>query len=450
MPALHDLDDLDDLDVIKRDPTLPGLEVLLDSERMQSVLRRLFPEYNILGLSSSYLKYKPQTNCLAGFVADTPTGLVRITAKTYSKQEYNKIRAKFQQEQLSGQIQAAQFFLDEWLLVVWPFPWDKKITGLADVADPERLKALLSTLLPDKPELWQAQLDTLCYKPERRYVGKLSVAGQARALIKIYADDFKNARKAAETVCSFPASKLLTVSRPMGLSRDKQIIISQWLPGRPLRQELFKQSAAGRPDTAQLRAVGRGLAAFHQQKPGLLAKGSLEHDALAVLAAAGAAAFLLPSLSQRLRFLAAGLAAELLAYPTQLLPIHGDFSADQVLVSPKDIAIIDYDQARLGDPAADFGSFIAQLLYDEATDNLESGCAKAITQAFMAGYFGNKGTGRLPARTDLYLSVKLLQLVPQVFRERHPNWAGRMEFLLQHAETHWNNHAKNINANTGI
>ena len=36
--------------------------------------------------------------------------------------------------------------------------------------------------------------------------------------------------------------------------------------------------------------------------------------------------------------------------------IHGDFSSDQVLVDGADdggIAIVDYDQARIGDPAAD-------------------------------------------------------------------------------------------------
>ena len=428
--------------VLKRDPQLPGLALLLDTKRMLDVLQLIYPQQHIQGLTSTYLKYKPQTNCLVGFLADTSSGPMRITAKTLPEREYAKARAKAEKEDAAAQAHGQHHFLDEWLTMLWAFPMDKKIAGLVDLAHADRRMVLLQSLLPDQPELWPAELETLCYKPERRFVGRLNLAGKARALIKIYEDDFKNAWKAAQTIDAFPADARLTVSRPLGQSREKRIIISQWLPGTALRRQLFSADAA--LDQQQLQAIGTALAVFHQQEPGMLAKISREHEALAVLAAAGAAAFLQPALSQRLRSLAAELAAELLVVPAQLCPIHGDFSADQVLVNGKAIAIIDYDQARLGDPAADFGAFTAQLIYDEITGRLKSGSAEAISAHLLQGYCSEGGGKQRPARTDLYLAVKVLQLAPQLFRERQPNWADRMELVLQHAEKNWKAYAKTL------
>ena len=66
--------------VLKRDPQLPGLALLLDTKRMLDVLQLIYPQQHIQGLTSTYLKYKPQTNCLVGFLADTSSGPMRITA----------------------------------------------------------------------------------------------------------------------------------------------------------------------------------------------------------------------------------------------------------------------------------------------------------------------------------------------------------------------------------
>ena len=39
--------------------------------------------------------------------------------------------------------------------------------------------------------------------------------------------------------------------------------------------------------------------------------------------------------------------------------VHGDFSADQVLVNGAAVRIIDFDRVRTADPAMDLGSFAA-------------------------------------------------------------------------------------------
>ena len=73
------------------------------------------------------------------------------------------------------------------------------------------------------PELWPAGMETLRYKNERRYVGKLLVGGAARALIKVYeARDFKNACRAARTIGAFAAGGSLSVAGPLNISQNSR------------------------------------------------------------------------------------------------------------------------------------------------------------------------------------------------------------------------------------
>lgn len=435
-----------DLEVTARDPGLPGLSILLDEERALGLLQRLYPEQAIRDLSVSYLKYKPRTNCLAGFAASVGAQeAIRISAKAYPEKEYAKERARCQKGNGAGQGGHEPHFVDAWQLAVWSFPRDRKLTGLAALGEADARRRLLQDILPAMPELWPAGIETLRYKNERRYVGRLLVGGEARALIKVYeARDFKNACRAARTIGTFAAGGGLSVAGPLGISQDERIIISRWLDGRPLRQILHEARDLSRKP-GRLQAVGAALVGFHQEGPGSLAMASPENEAFSVLAAANAAAFLCPALAARLRHLAAGIAAELLSMPPQHHPIHGDFSSDQVLVDGSDdggIAIVDYDQARIGDPAADLGSFTAQLFYDEAAGAFAAGTAEVLGGALLKGYLDACGQRETLSRYNLHTAAKLLQLMPQAFRARHPQWPELMARLVYHAAAFWRKHAR--------
>lgn len=428
-----------DLGVIARDPTLPGLAILLDGERALGLLQQIYPELALSDLGISYLKYKPRTNCLAGFTVRSAGAreAVWISAKAYPEKEYAKERARYEQAGGAGRDASPLLFVDAWQLVVWSFPRDRKVAALVELEEAATRRRLLRDLVPDMPDLWPAGLETLCYKSERRYVGRLLVDGEARALIKVYeAQGFKNASRAARTISGFAAREILRVAGPLGISRDKCIIVSRWLDGQPLRKQLASGAWGLNQKLGQLAGVGAALAGFHQEEPGSLSMTSPENEALSVLAAANAAAFLHPPLAARLSRLATKIAAELLAMPLQTCPIHGDFSSDQVLVDGANggnVAIIDYDQARIGDPAADIGSFLAQLFYDEAADSFAVGAAEAMGSAMLTGYMDALGQRRTMPRQSLYVAAKLLQLAPQGFRSRHPQWPDLTARLVRHA-----------------
>jgi aminoglycoside phosphotransferase (APT) family kinase protein len=168
-----------------------------------------------------------------------------------------------------------------------------------------------------------------------------------------------------------------------------------------------------------------------------------------VLVAANAAAWLCPDLAQRLRRLATRIAAELLAVPAAQRPIHGDFSADQVLVAARGIGIIDYDQTRLGDPAADFGTFIAQLERNEVCGTLPAGRAGEIAEALSDGYC-RQARCAPSFQTDLYVAAGLMRLAPHGFRNRLADWPTHIENVLQRAERFFRAYSRRARVATPI
>jgi len=130
--------------------------------------------------------------------------------------------------------------------------------------------------------------------------------------------------------------------------------------------------------------------------------------------------------------LARRLAAELASARAGYRPLHGDFSANQVLVGSQQVAIVDLDSACYGDPADDLGNFIAQAERHALRGGLQPGRVEAIKAALLAGYA--QGNPLLPKRIGLYTAVKLLRATRFPFRARDPDWPQRTESLLDRAE----------------
>ena len=433
-----------DRQVVNQDDLLSGLALLLNEKRLLSFLNRAWPQHRIETLTTTYLNYKPSVRCLAGYLGQTSDGPLLLHAKAFTAEEYVQVRPIA--EAKADVTPSPPCLLDDQCVAVWRFPFDRKLVGLADLASPERRARWLRKRFPHEPALWEADLETLRYKPERRYVGKLTGTDRAAVLVKAYDPlDFENAWRAVKTVQTWTVREPLVVSRPLGHSKVRRIIVSQWLVGQPLDKGL-----TGTDFTAhRLREVGAALAEFHRPGRGHLAQASREGAAMSVLAAANAAAWLCPDLAQRLRRLAPRVAAELLAQPALQRPIHGDFSADQVLVAAHGIGIIDYDQTRVGDPAADFGTFIAQLERNEICGALPAGRAGEIAEALSDGYCRQAQCAQ-PSKTDLYVAAGLLRLAPHGFRNRLADWPTHIENVLQRAERFFRAYSRRARAATPI
>jgi streptomycin 6-kinase len=406
-----------DRQLVARDPSLPGLQLLLDEDRLLEYVRNAWPDQPLDSLKCSYLRYKPGVNCLAGYVARTPAGgSLAFHAKARTAQHHAQLRPD-----------DASRSLGEACIVLRRFPDDRELRGLPRLMLPERRSRLLRKILPDEPALWSARPDMLRYKPERRFVAGLHGVDEARALVKVYdKGDFENARRGAT---AFAGGDHLKVARQLGRSRRHRVIILQWLTGRSLDEWLRAPDF----DPARMCEVGVALAELHRQTPDALARPGREDNALSVLVAANAAAWLHPALADPLRELAQRVAAQLLAEPATESTIHGDFNAEQVLWDADGIGIIDYDRACSGDPGADFGSFIARLEYEELAGLLPAGRIEEIGAGLLDGYCHRARCTR-PARIELQVAAGLLRLMPHPFRNRDREWPERIEGLLQRAD----------------
>ena len=413
----------EDAELAERDPALPGLATLLDEEAFAAVLHSGAPNAAIGAAHARYVRYKPGTSCLVSYDVEVGEAKLHVYARAHPPTDRGKLEPVRLRSRPPGPLGRARVLDAELAVAVYPFGDDRRLGGLTAIADGARRRALLARALPDQPELWGAGLRCLRYKPERRFVAELAADGGARALLKIYADgDFQTASRNAKV---FVSRGPLRVARRLGRSRRCRLVAFEWLEGRELTEAL----AAAQADLDATATAGAALAELHAQHPRRLGRHSPAAEARAVHAAAATVGAVCPGLTERAHRLAAAITVALAAAAPDDVTLHGDFSADQVLVDEGAACLVDLDHAVRGDPRADLGSFAAQLERHELAGKLSAEAAGSARAALLEGY-GTRAGGAIGP----YTAARLLRLAPEPFRYREEGWTGRVEAILTRAE----------------
>jgi hypothetical protein len=388
-----------DADLARRDPDIPGLATVLDPEAMLAFLR---PEVlDLVSLVPTYVRYKPGTNCLVAYRLTTMTGDEIRYAKAFRRSDVGKL-----QKLAEGNLQ-----LGRQMVGVATAASDGEVKAMSLLADDRGRRHLLQRLLPSRPDLWEAKIRPLHYKPERRFVACLQRGTEPLALLKAYKPhDYERARVAHKSVSSVGG---LRTARRIGSLDRHSLIALEWLNGRKLGW------GGENPDT--FHRIGAGLRILHEQSRWKLQPLLRETEAQRLEGAAEAAAWLLPGRAEVIVGLARELAGRIAGFPDVCRPIHGDFSASQVLVG-SEVALLDYDEGVLGDPAADLGSFAADAQMKVAQGQLAESSADGIVDRLVEGY-GDDGDGSLRHRVDTYAAARLLAVkASKPFRYRWSNW----------------------------
>ena len=206
-------------------------------------------------------------------------------------------------------------------------------------------------------------------------------------------------------------------------------LASSWVPGETLSDLLAGPGEAA----ASLRLAGEALAALHAGPSSGLPVATAEDDAGALASAADHLCALNAHLGARVAPLVASLGPRLAAgAPADARPRHGDFSPDQVVVGRAGPALLDFDNAEFGDPAADLGQFVASLVAAGLTEPAAGAPAASWSTDFLTGYEaagGVAGAGRVADHTV----AALVRPAVEPFRTRAPDWSARTEALLDHA-----------------
>lgn len=401
-----------------RDRAIPGLALLFDPEAFAAELRRALPEDAPCALVPSYVRYKPGTNCLVAYHLTHAGSTARVYARGYAAEMRGKLAHP-------GAAPRGPFVLDKPGIAVYGWPYDRQLGSLPRVQSPRTYARLLDALCPERPDLGTASLVHLRYRPERRYVGRLVGAERGDALLKLYcADDYGPARAAAG---AFQPGGPLALAAPIGADDEQRALLFPWRPGKPLADSLWAE-----PDpAASLRLTGAALATLHAQAEARLPTDQLDRPLADLEAAARALAAICPELTPRVNALRAALAVSY--SPVQVRPLHGDFYADQVLIDGAQATLLDLDNARWGEPAADIGTFIAHLQRAVACGQAAPERAALLAEALCEGY-AKVALPPAKQRVRWHTALGLLRLAPEPFRYRAPEWPARVARLVAAAE----------------
>ncbi len=417
--------------VVSRDPSLLGLRALLDPDHLLAILRQLLGDAGAAAVRTRYVRYKPRTSCLVGFdiVVGDSTQLIGH-AKAFGPADQLKL-LKSASKTVRGRSAGNQWVIERLGILVSLFPQDSEIKVLPWLAEDASRTQLLRKLLPARPGLWDAPLETLAYKPQRRYVARLSgQAAREAAVLKCYAGRaFEAADPAARL---FRSGEILRLAKRIGRSRRHRILALEWLPGRLLLDVLQNASDADAVDAVQQTA--RAVAELHRQRPTSMVAAPADEPATALFAAAAEVGFISPPLADRANELASRIGASLAAAGSAAASLHGDFYPKQVVLQPDHrVALIDLDEVMLGPAELDLGNFAAHLhrytLCGRVPEDRATAAIGVLADAYRAA--GGLADSR---RLAVHTAAGLMRLASQPFRNREDDWPTGIERAIQLAE----------------
>jgi aminoglycoside phosphotransferase (APT) family kinase protein len=411
----------EDLDLVRRESDLPGLALLLDGQSFAERLNRSLPELESVR-GPTYLRHKPGTSCIAAYAAEEDGRPVSLYAKAFRPADGAKRLKAMRRAKATGHRPLAW---DDAEIAVCPFPVDLELPTLAALDAAPSREALLRKVMGPAAAGLGDHLLALHHRPERRFVARLE--GHAGdAAIKLHAAaGFAAAKPAAK---AFASHDNLLVPRMLGRSHRHGVVVSEWLVGDSLDTLPQAPSAAA----AACRAIGAALATLHAQAPAALRRRARDEVVRRILAVSAYLGVLIPAQAPRLDTLGRRLAAALHGLPDTSCGIHGDFHPHQVLLRGDVVVILDLDEAVLGDPADDLGTFLAHLERTASGPAAPGpmGDPRVARDALLAGY---DAAGMGP-RVDVATAAALFLLAPHPFRARESEWPLRIDGLVTRAE----------------
>ena len=419
--------------LISRETDIPGLEMVLNPDRLRVFLQQLLPDKQLGELQAMYLRYKLGTNCLVAYRLQLADRWVTFYVKAIHRKHRDNSKTWQQLPGILGPLGVGRQRLPFMATKLLEFPNDGKLKGLSYLAQLEGATQCDQTLFPNRSP--SGKLLPLRYKPERRYVAQWFGEDQPQALVKAYAA--RGFETAHRNINSLHSCDGLRLAQPLAQCRERGLISYEWLPGENLTPLLV--DPVGNRST--LEAVGNALAALHQQTLPNLDTVPNEITIKAVLELVDWLSFLLPELAGLAQQIGDQLVQHLQQMPQLYQAIHGDFYADQVVVmtdaiakSSKRIAILDLDRATQGDPMVDLGNFQARLEHQCLQGELSHTQIEQIQAHLLTGYYAAVGANvrvNSEARLSFYTALGLFFLSPAFFRYCNPLWPEKTVQLLE-------------------
>ena len=384
------------------DPGLPQLEQLLDPEAMEAVLvRTLEPGTDLHGVEIRRVVYKPgelvavhYRVAVGGSEHDAvATSIAGVDLEDRVRRPRYADRAR----RINGRSPAPSplaYDREAEAVVTW-LPYDPRLPALGEPG----LARRLGLDEPAEPEL-------IGYKPRSRAVLRLGPL-----VLKAYGSE--RHYDAALAGLKAAGGGPLRTADFAGALPELRLTAQQHLDGRLAGDAA---GVAGRAGALTARLQRADIAPATAAPPERLLEAARRKAA--VIEA------VLPELAPRLRALTDRLAG---ALPTglPLLPAHGDFHADQLLICDGDVAVVDFDEMCVAPAALDLATYAADVVRGRADDRER---VDAVLEPLLDGY------GARPDALDWHLAAAVLARSAHPFQRQVPGWRGRVEASVAVAE----------------
>lgn len=395
------------------DNSLPGIPVLLDPTKLREALS------DWLGAGSMRLvniRYKPNTSCLVTYCIESKGVRDFVYAKAFRSDDWHVRSQKF----------GKSAWLDNELAVgVFRFPDDNKLASLVTLQkDPDQF---LSRVLLDDQEFGKAtDLQTLAYKPNRRYVALLCDENKNRAVLKLHCKStFKSANAAAATI-----KKLGIDGLPSRIGRSKRhrALAYQWIDGSPF--DFGNIMLGDLPQTID--QIFDFLDQIHRPVDTQKFKVAVRPPMTGIRPVVKYLSLICSPLGTTANQILKQLIDN---RPSQYQPLlsHGDFYDRQLLTTCDQLVACDFDELCVDDATADIANFVANLRLGNAVGKLES---DFVNQTDSLCREQLKAADSTAVRRYLWnQAVALMRLSTHPFRSGNSKWVEQVDSILNQCKS---------------
>jgi hypothetical protein len=403
-----------------RDTRIPALNWVLDDELLSGLLGE--------SVRITRTRYKPHTSALIAFRRGGNGAATYGWASTTTAEHVVKLQRRAESSQRSGGA----------ILLVQPDHLHADVVvAVGPIEEDWPLRANLRWLrdhglgrlgaIPAAPEgFLEPPASVLRYNPERRLVARVP-SGTRPVVVKtaVQPDEDAAGIRLRQRLESHGVPVLPELADPEcamhGISASPE-----WGDG---------DLSLSHNDPAAYRA-GEALAVIHGIDVGTGADPAEEAGNLVRQLAATRSMIteLLPELEAPVSRLTSRLLEEICTtspHGQQPVLVHGDFSADQILVNGSAVRIIDFDRVRTADPEMDLGSFAA---VEEIADPGEAGPgAGGRKTAHLIDGYRDAGGDVSQAGVNTWAAFRLFLNSVDPFRNRASDWPADTDWRIRRA-----------------
>jgi hypothetical protein len=396
------------------------------------------PEVALDELAMRHVKVRPDGGLRLLYEGPGPDGeVLRLAARRIGAAEGRRLAAEINERCLrqagappAGGFARPAMYAPALGLLFQVFPADRRLESLPVVVDARRMADVLEAALAERTGGARARdvaVRAIRFKPEQKCLVRYEIrwAGGGRrdrpAVVFgriVTPARFARGRHNLARLSGAGARIGFRLPEPLGAVPELCLELFSSVPG----VRLF--TVVDRPDFPDLCArVGAALHELHALPVVLDARRDAAAQAADVAARAEEFALLLPGEREHIAALGDALARALRAGgPGPARPIHGDFHGDNVLVAGSRIALVDLEDAAMGEPADDVGSNWAQLTWHALDDGAWGRQARAGRRAFLEAYL-ERADAATAARITAHAAAHCFLYGYQCLR--HPHDADR-------------------------